>query len=186
MGRMQSLEYKLVRSRRRTLALEIQKDGALLVRSPLMFPTEAIHRFIGQKICWIERKRKEAVEKDRSRMLLPKLSEALVEHHKKLAEQKISERLEHYSSRLGISYRRCRISSARSRWGTCSRGGGLGFSWRLAMAPAPVLDYVVIHELVHILEHNHSGRFWEKVKQICPEYKRWKQWLKENDHLLVI
>ena len=186
MGRMQSLEYTLVRSRRRTLALEIQKDGVLLVRSPLKYPTGAIHRFIDQKKRWIERKRKEAVEKNRSRPLLPKLSEALVEYHKKLAEQKISERLGYYSSRLGISYRRYRISSARSRWGSCARSGRLSFSWRLAMAPAPVIDYVVIHELIHILEHNHSGRFWEKVRQICPAYKRYKQWLKGNEHLLAI
>jgi predicted metal-dependent hydrolase len=183
---MQDLEYKLVRSRRRTLALEIKKDGGLLVRSPLKFSTESVHRFIEQKKSWIERKQKEAIEKNRLRLLVPKLSDDLVEYHKKLAEQKISERLGHYASRLGISYRRYRISSARSRWGSCARSGRLSFSWRLAMAPAPVLDYVIIHELIHILEHNHSGRFWEKVKQICPEYKRCKQWLKENDHLLVI
>ena len=72
------------------------------------------------------------------------------------------------------------ISSARTRWGSCSAKGTLSFTWRLVMAPLDIIDYVVVHELCHLKEMNHSRAFWERVETILPDYKRRRKWLKEN------
>jgi len=82
-----------------------------------------------------------------------------------------------YEGIMGCNSRSVRISAARSRWGSCSADNRLAFSWRLMMAPPPVIDYVVVHELAHILEKNHSSRFWSLVGEIYPDYRNQRHWL---------
>lgn len=79
-----------------------------------------------------------------------------------------------------------RIADARKRWGSCGKGGSLNFSWRLILAPLPVLDCVVIHELVHTIERNHARTFWSKLAMMCPTYRSSIEWLKKNENLLHI
>jgi predicted metal-dependent hydrolase len=78
-----------------------------------------------------------------------------------------------------------RISSARTRWGSCSSRGSLSFTWRLVMAPVEVVDYVIVHELAHLRVHNHSPEFWKEVARLMPDYAQRKQWLKDNGRLLI-
>lgn len=96
------------------------------------------------------------------------------------ALQRIRERLDHYAPRLGVRCGRVAIRDQKSRWGSCSQRGNLNFNWKLIMAPPQALDYVVIHELCHLIEFNHSPRFWSLVEGQMPEYAVWKQWLKEH------
>jgi hypothetical protein len=96
------------------------------------------------------------------------------------ARQVIKERIELLSTRYNFHYEKVRISSARTRWGSCSPTGTLSFSWRLILNPIEVVDYVVIHELVHTVVHNHSKRFWKSVEKILPNYKEFNQWLNKN------
>lgn len=98
--------------------------------------------------------------------------------YKKVAKQYLSERLDTLSTKYGYKFTRMRITSARTRWGSCSSTGTISFTWRLIMAPVEVIDYVVIHELVHIGIKDHSKRFWGKVESLMPEYKKHKNWLK--------
>ncbi|MBI4687875.1 MAG: M48 family metallopeptidase [Nitrospirae bacterium] len=98
----------------------------------------------------------------------------------------MSERVSWYSSLSGLKYNRVKISDAQKRWGSCSAKGNLNFSWRLIMSPIRVIDYVVIHELAHLEERNHSKKCWNKVKIMLPDYEQYKEWLKENKHLLDI
>jgi hypothetical protein len=79
-----------------------------------------------------------------------------------------------------------RITDARQRWGSCTHKGGLNFSWRLIQAPPKIVDYVVVHELVHISQPDHSKKFWNKVREILPDYERRRKWLRENERLLKI
>jgi predicted metal-dependent hydrolase len=102
------------------------------------------------------------------------------------AKERIVERTLFYGRRHLLSPEGVRITSARHRWGSCSRKNRLCFSWRIIMAPLPVIDYVVIHELVHIREKNHSRRFWTHVESILPDYRKRRQWLNEHGHLLQI
>jgi predicted metal-dependent hydrolase len=100
------------------------------------------------------------------------------------AKKVITGRVKAYADQYGFEYRKVNITNAQTRWGSCSPRGNLNFSWRLVMAPVPVIDYVVVHELVHLHEKNHSRRFWDKVKNILPGYTQQVQWLKTNGHML--
>jgi predicted metal-dependent hydrolase len=121
-----------------------------------------------------------------SRKYIDTAKDILIAWYKAQACQKISERVDWHSSLSGLKYNKIKISGAQKRWGSCSAKGNLNFSWRLIMAPLRVIDYVVVHELAHLEENNHSKRFWNKIKIMMPDYKEHKEWLKENRHLLVI
>ena len=96
------------------------------------------------------------------------------------ALERVRERLEYYAPRLGVRFNRVAIRDQRSRGGSCSAKHNLNFNWKLIMAPPEALDYVVIHELCHLIEFNHSPRFWRLVEGQMPEYEFWKKWLKEH------
>lgn len=102
---------------------------------------------------------------------------ALKQELSKRALTRIRERLETYAPRIGVHFGRVTIRDQRSRWGSCSAKHNLNFNWKLIMAPPQVLDYVVIHELCHLIEFNHSPRFWALVQAQMPEYADWKKWL---------
>ena len=92
----------------------------------------------------------------------------------------LTERVEFFAHAQGFKVKKIRISSARTRWGSCSAKGTLSFTWRLVMAPPDVIDYVVVHELCHLKELNHSKAFWAQVEAILPDYKTRRKWLKDN------
>lgn len=209
---------KLVRSRRRTIGLEITREAKLVVRAPYFVKQKDIDRLIMNKRKWILKKQeinqqrkseysgKRFVEGENfyylgqaygfrlideddirlteylefPRQLLPQAREILIQWYKTRADEKIKERVELYSKITGLPYKNLKISSARKRYGSCSSKGKLNFSWKLIMAPLEIIDYVVVHELVHIAEMNHSRRFWQKVAEIRPDYKMHRFWLKHN------
>ena len=97
-----------------------------------------------------------------------------------LALKRIRERLEYHVPRIGRAPGRVAIRDQKSRWGSCSQKGNVNFNWKLVMAPPPALDYVVVHELCHLYEFNHSPRFWALVARHMPDYEVWKKWLKAH------
>ena len=106
--------------------------------------------------------------------------------YRKQAQRIVPARVELFARQYDFSYRRIGITSARTRWGSCSATGSLSFSWRLILAPLVVVDYVVVHELVHTVFHNHSKRFWHRVGTILPDYQVHRRWLRENGrHILM-
>ncbi|MDD3657095.1 MAG: SprT family zinc-dependent metalloprotease [Atribacterota bacterium] len=109
-----------------------------------------------------------------------------IDWYKKKAYQRISERVDWYAQRRGFQYNKVKISNAQKRWGSCSNSGNLNFTWRLIMAPMSVIDYVVVHELVHISEKNHSRSFWNKVHLLLLDYKKQREWFKKNGYLLQL
>lgn len=121
-----------------------------------------------------------------SRAALPQVKDIFIRWYKGQARLIFSERLQYYAARYCLSYKKIRISSARTRWGSCSTTGTISFTWRLVMAPLPVIDYIVIHELAHTLVRNHSDRFWNKVRAMMPEYKTHREWLRLNGSSLTI
>jgi hypothetical protein len=94
----------------------------------------------------------------------------------------LSERVNHYASLHHFNFKQVKITSARTRWGSCSGRGTISFTWRLIMAPPEIIDYVVIHELAHTVHHNHSRDFWDLVGKLLPDYATRRKWLKENGH----
>jgi predicted metal-dependent hydrolase len=110
---------------------------------------------------------------------------ALEQWYRTEAAKVISQRTDILSSMIGISYKRISIRGQKTRWGSCSRKRNLNFNWKLVMAPEPVIDYVIIHELTHLKEMNHSKRFWELVAQYCLEWREHKKWLKQHEAALT-
>jgi len=106
--------------------------------------------------------------------------------YKRRAYETISQRVRLYAQKRGFEYNKINITNAQKRWGSCSHQGNLSFAWRLIMAPLPIIDSVVIHELVHLEMKNHSKAFWNKVGILNPEYKENKDWLKNNGYLLRV
>jgi predicted metal-dependent hydrolase len=225
------LTYDLVRSKKRkkTISLQVKKDGAIVIQAPFSMPGREIDRFFKGKKGWLFRKIGEREKSRNTRrprsfvsgenflflgvpyplfmedkhdgdgLLTFSRCQFMMEREKacqgrelfttwyrNTAKTFIEERVRHYSGLLGFHPERLRISNARFRWGSCSRNNGLSFSWRLIMAPSLIIDYVVVHELVHIREKNHSRSFWTLVAGIMPDYRKYRLWLKENGHLLDI
>jgi len=102
------------------------------------------------------------------------------EWYRDRARQIISDRVNLFAAQFSFEYEKIRISSARTRWGSCSPSGTISFSWRLITTPSEVVDYVIIHELVHTVVHNHSKRFWKKGEKIRPNYRDYNKWLRKN------
>ncbi len=107
-----------------------------------------------------------------------------IEWYKKRAEEKVLERVRYYSDKLQLFPTELRITSAKHRWGSCSADDRLCFTWRIVMLPIHVFDYILIHELIHIREKNHSKRFWDALRSILPNYRQCRVWLRENQDAL--
>jgi hypothetical protein len=104
--------------------------------------------------------------------------------YKEQALKIFTEQVNHYSGMHGFFPKQVKVTSAKTRWGSCSANGTINFTWRLVMAPLEVVDYVVIHELAHLRIKNHSPRFWKLVESLCPDYKRCRKWLRDHGELL--
>ena len=175
------IPYTLVRSSRKTISILIKPDGEVEVRCPKRCSKREVEQFLLSKEDWI-RKHLEAFAQ---RPKCPTLSET---ERKALAEQAAEifpEKVRHYSQRIGVSCGRITIRSQRTRWGSCSAGGNLSFNCLLMLCPEPVQDYVVIHELCHRKEMNHSAAFWAEVEKCCPDYRIHRKWLKDNGASLI-
>ena len=118
--------------------------------------------------------------------VLPKANNVFTNWYREQALRIISERAAWYATKYGLSYKQVRITSAKTRWGSCSSKGTISFAWRLVMAPVPIIDYVVVHELVHMVEKNHGKAFWAKVKAIMPDFKQRIEWLEVNEQLFIL
>jgi predicted metal-dependent hydrolase len=115
----------------------------------------------------------------------PKAAQVFEAWYKQQARRVLTERVALRAAFHMLTVSRVRISSARTRWGSCSSRGSLSFTWRLVMAPVEVVDYVIVHELAHLRVHNHSPEFWKEVARLMPDYAQRKQWLKDNGRLLI-
>lgn len=218
---------RIVRSRRRTFSLEIERDGRLVVRAPQRASMKAIREVAEDKRQWIERKREVARKKyaevhpkrfvDGERFLYlgseyllsvdgrtesplefggggfvlslhyaANARNVFVAWYKERMREKVTKSAERYASLSGIRYNEVKVTGAQRRWGSCSPKGVLCFSWRLAMAPPEVIDYVVVHELVHIKHPDHSTAFWRGVESIMPDFKKRRRWLSDNGHRLML
>ena len=113
------------------------------------------------------------------------IKKVIQEFYKKKAEEVIRDRLDYFNEHYGFSFNRVTMRDQKSRWGSCSLLRNLNFNWRLIMAPIEVIDYVVVHELCHLKEMNHSSRYWALVALALPEHKKYRKWLKENHYLLT-
>jgi len=115
---------------------------------------------------------------------IEEVRDLFVEWYKGEAKEKIEGRVRYYGGRFRLFPKQTKITGAKSRWGSCSRDNRLSFSWRIIMAPLKIIDYVLVHELVHIKEKNHSPNFWAALEEILPDFRERRAWLRKNGHKL--
>jgi len=170
------IAYRVLRSSRRTLSLEIRPDGSVLVRAPQRLSEKTIRAFVASKEGWIRQK----LAKRQNRSPVSKLTWQELAQLKAQAKADLHRRTEALAPRVGVTYGRITIRAQRTRWGSCSAAGNLNFNCLLMLASEAVRDYVVVHELCHRKYMNHSARFWAEVAKACPDWMAHRRWLKEQ------
>ena len=182
------IRVEVVYSRRRTLGLEVRADGRVILRAPKGLSNQAVMDFVKERQAWIVGKWFETERIRRQKAERPprdyEQNPALEAQYRKEARRRITERAAYFAEKMGVDYGRIAIKAAKTRWGSCSAQGNLNFHWKLILMPPAILDYVVVHELAHRIEMNHSPRFWAQVERILPDYRERRRWLKENGGLI--
>lgn len=179
------IEGHVIRSNRKTMSLEIREDGTVLVRAPYRMPDAEIQRFIREKADWIVKHLQMQEERKREEQQQERLTMQEIQELADRALAEIPKRVAYYAQLLKVDYGRITIRNQKSRWGSCSSKGNLNFNCLLMLTPPEVIDYVVVHELCHRKEMNHSVRFWNEVEQILPDYREHREWLKKNGGRLI-
>ena len=182
------IKIEIIRSSRKTLAIEIRPDMRVIVRAPYQASGSYIEQFISARADWIAEHLRKLEQKNRqcnNALPVKKLSNNDI---KKLADKActcIPERVAHFAPLVGVTYGRITIRNQRTRWGSCSSRGNLNFNCLLMLTPPEVIDYVVVHELCHRKEMNHSGRFWNEVAIVLPGYAEQEKWLKTHGNEIM-
>ena len=178
------MEYTVVRSRRKTLCVEI-RQGQVTVRAPLRVSGAEISRFLQEKQPWIEKHlaRAKALEQEKKEVSL--LTEGEICILAEEAKALIPDRVMYFARLMGVTYGRITIRCQRTRWGSCSSKGNLNFNCLLMLCPREVLDSVIVHELCHLKYMNHSASFYAEVLRILPDYRVQDRWLKKNGPVLM-
>jgi len=183
------IPYEIQKSRRKSWSLSLESDLTLLLKVPLCVSYDQALQLLYTKERWILKKYKElkAARDKAPRSALSDTQRAALEaRYRQAARDYIPVRVAHYEKILGVTHTAIRIRDQKTRWGSCSAKGNLNFNWRLMLAPPRVLDYVVVHELCHRKEMNHSPAFWDIVKQVLPDYMEQRKWLRDNGNTLVL
>jgi len=176
---------EMIRSRRKTVALQIAEDGHLIVRAPMRCPNKEIIAFIEKSEKWIQTNTAKVQQRNRELERLEPFSEQDIRDMADKAIGIIPERVKFYAEKLGVTYGRITVRNQRTKWGSCTSKGNLNFNCLLMAAPPEVLDSVVVHELCHRLHMNHSKEFYSAIYRVFPEYDKWNKWLKDNGGLLI-
>ena len=181
------MKVTVIRSNRKTVAIQVNSDLSVTVRAPRSASEKDIEEILKKKEAWISKhiekikKTKERLEAEPTEKLTREKVIALAEEALKV----IPERVEYFAKVIGVTYGKITIRNQKTRWGSCSSKGNLNFNCLLMLAPPEVLDYVVVHELCHRKQMNHSKAFWSEVEKVLPDYKEARKWLKEEGSQMI-
>lgn len=181
------MKVTVIRSNRKTVAIQVNSDLSVTVRAPRSVSEKDIEEILKKKEAWISKhiekikETKERVEAEPTEKLTREKVIALAEEALKV----IPERVEYFAKVIGVTYGKITVRNQKTRWGSCSSKGNLNFNCLLMLAPPEVLDYVVIHELCHRKQMNHSKAFWLEVEKVLPDYKEARKWLKEDGSQII-
>jgi len=228
------INYKIVRSNRKTMGLIVDPDEGVIIRSPKNVSEEKIKEVVKKKSSWLLQKLdkvaeikpaptplefmsgeklmylgrryrlkvkeynkkkvkvkfyqgmfivKEPINLDKRREVI---RDKIIAWYRQQADHKIKERVDKYKGKIGVDPNMIRVKKQKKRWGSCSSKGNLNFNWKLIMAPMSIVDYLVIHELVHLKHSNHSREFWQTVEAVIGDYEQRQEWLRINGRKLDI
>lgn len=169
------MEYEIIYTKRKTLCLQVKRDGRVVIRCPFRTSKQKIHEFYLAHYEWVQKK----LEINKNRMSpIDELDKNEIEELKVKAKAYIPSRVEYFSSIMGVTPSNVSINQAKTRFGSCSSQKRINFSCNVMRYPCEAIDYVIVHELAHIKELNHSKRFWAIVESILPDYKERQKLLK--------
>ena len=181
------MKVTVIRSNRKTVAIQVNSDLSVTVRAPRSVSEKDIEEILKKKEAWISKhiekikETKERFEAEPTEKLTREKVIALAEEALKV----IPERVEYFAKVIGVTYGKITVRNQKTRWGSCSSKGNLNFNCLLMLAPPEVLDYVVVHELCHRKQMNHSKAFWLEVEKVLPDYKEARKWLKEDGSQII-
>ena len=178
--KIEHMDFEIIRSKRKTLALEITRDLRIIVRAPMGMPNRASESFVNQKRNWIEKHTQAQCSSSAEKFTADELRV-----FKSQAQADICKRVAVFAAAIGVDYGKVSFGFQKSLWGSCSHEGNLRFNCLLMCTPDSVRDYIVVHELCHRKHMNHSPAFWTEVETALPDYRLAKQWLKTNERSLI-
>lgn len=176
------MEIQIIKTRRKTVSLEVKRDGSVIVRAPLRMPQREIQEFIESHRSWIEHKCR-LMEKRRAQSVstgVPPVDEISGKEWEKIREA-FADRVDYYCKKMDVQVGRITIRNQKTRWGSCSAKGNVNFNYQLYYMPPELMDYVIVHELAHRRHMDHSVLFWEEVARYCPEYTVYRNQLKKYE-----
>ncbi len=229
-GKIDSLEYRLRRSNRKSMGIFVERDGTIMVTAPHQAELIDIEKFVSEKRIWIYQKLAQkktlnregpkrefvngqgflylgksyrlkliddaGIKSGRSSKTAPlrlwhgyfelaetekaKARNHFISWYRKQIKKQLKERIPRYDKRIGVKVKDIRILDLGHRWASCGKNGSINFNWRSVMAPVWVFDYILVHELVHMIERGHTDRFWRLVSRVIPDYEEYARWLNEN------
>ena len=169
------MKYNVIYSDRKTVNISV-KNGEVIIKAPKKIKKSELLKIIEKHRAWIE---KAVIKEKEKREKYESLDESEIKALKKEAKKYLSEKCVYYASIMGLSYNHITITSAKTRFGSCSSSKNISFSYRLMLYPEPAREYVVVHELAHLKEMNHSKRFYAIIEKYLPDYKERKKLLKK-------
>ena len=175
---------EIVKEKRRTFSITIQ-DGTVIAKVPSGTPDDQIRSFLLKHKRWIRIHGEKAARSLQAAREAGPLSVKEIRLLAKQAAEVIPQRVQYYASLMGVTYGRITIRNQKTRWGSCTKDGNLNFNCLLMLCPPEVIDAIVVHELAHRKEMNHSPRFYREIEKVYPEYDKWNRWLKENGTVLL-
>lgn len=178
-------EIKLIRSGRKSISVEVTRDCEVIVRAPYRMLKRDIEKFLADRTEWISKHLSEMHERMEKSENLPAFGEDELDRMKKSMQSKARARVGYYSRVMGLEYGKITVRTMVSRWGSCTSEKNLCFNTLLDLFPEYILDYVVVHELCHTVEMNHSRAFWSLVASQIPDYAERRKWLRNNGGAII-
>jgi len=179
------MEYRIIYSKRKTISIQVEQDGSVIVKAPKAATKRQIEAFVASKADWIQKARERQSVRADEYARIPKLSNEEIRVLADQAARDIAGRVRYFGPIVGTDWGRITIRNQTTRWGSCSSKGNLNFNCLLMLTPEDVRDYVVVHELCHRLQMNHSEAFWAEVERVLPDYRERRLWLKQNGPKLI-
>lgn len=173
----QEIPYCIYRQYRKTLAMSFSEEGILEIKMPYFYQLQNVLEFIKKKENWIVKQYNRIQNQQEHKIVICKNE---YNEYLKKAHEILNRKVAYYSRIIGVSYNRVTIRNQKTRWGSCSSKGNINLNWKLVLMPEEIQDYVVIHELCHLIEMNHSRQFWNCVERYCKNYELCRKWLREN------
>lgn len=172
-------EVSVIKSKRKTISIQF-KPNEVIIRAPLKMKETEIEEFTESKRNWIEKHLQSLLEKQKIHENIESYSEEEIRGFIAKAKEIIPPKVELFADKIGVTYNKITIRCQHTRWGSCSSKGNLNFNCLLVLLPNEIIDSVIVHELCHRKQINHSAKFYAEIEKVFPDYNRCRQWIKQN------